>query len=762
MKYPRTGFPLFLASTLAATAIFAAPVDPAPTVKRELAAEGQLYTYIDLEGGWKQLAQELQTALAGTEVGKKDFVAVAEATGLASIRALGLSSTATKDGYDNRFFIHTPGGRKGLLAIFPGEPVAFDGAQMAPADTDFFLEMQLDVPAATGAVTQIIRTVSDSKEEADLAIAMLGGETFAYGKLLDFRGRVVTAIRLHSAEAMERARQELSSQIPMDLFYHSTGGGSFARELLSLSRDWQREDQGARIRFTKTSGDGTEILVLVDGEQIAAGFPRAFVEECLARKIGLAQAPAFKQTLAGTAPKGQSVFYATPRALTELRNTALTLAAFTRNPLISTRRQALAFNQLLSAIDIPAKSVASVVVARPDGLLVRSRSPQSFKAALPAVTLLTPDFLGQLFKSMAKVYADSTATQREGEAIRQKISGDLDRVRAVAMKFFAANPEENEIGLAALREKLPEEKIPALAEVQGDIVFSRASDQIVVDLKNGYSVTHVFPLTDAQRRTIEKNLERLALASAECLLAGNNYVTVGTLTDSGFLERIDPVMGESYDSVDFALETQVLKVQTPGGQEISYTRASRQLAEARRRNAERRIAIEKNLARIDAAVKKYLEGNADAMSVSFEKLAELGLVSDVQPVVGENYAEQLYSMTRDDPYREINTPRVGQVRLMRPLDAAVRAELTEKLSELERLVARYFAANPEAEVVVSGELLPVAEQPSEAKREFDDAGRPVQKQPDLTGLVIRRDYTSLRLALENDQFVEVPRSSTRN
>lgn len=760
MRFLQPSAKLVLTTLLSASALFAAPADPAQVVKRELNADGQLFTYIDFEGGWRKVAQDVQAAFKDTAVGKKDLVTLADASGLSQIRALGLSSTSLKDGYDNRLFVYTPGGRKGLLAIFPGEPAAFDGARLVPADADFFMELKLDVPAVMDAITQIAASVTDSREMAQMAIDAMRKDPKGYGTLLDFKGKVVAAFRLHSPDAVHRAKMEFSMQPPMDLFLQSAGGGTIVKAELAASEDWKREEQGKRIHFTKTNNE-VEILVVVEGESVTAGFPRAFVEECLARKEGLAQSSAFKQALADTAVKGHGIVYVTPRAVHELRNLLNGISAFTMNPWIKGRTKYDMMRQLLASIPTPTKPVASVMVARPDGLLLRERSTQSLKASLPGVALLTPDFLGQFLRAAAETYVASTAVEREGEAIHKKISGDLDAVRAAAQKYFDAHSEEGEISFSTLREKMVEEKLPALAEVQGDITFSRLSDQISFDLKNGHSITHVFPLATEQRKAIENTLKQLAEASAEYLLAGNSYVSVSRLVEAGYMAKPEIFVGEDYDSVSCELEVATLTVKTPGGQEISYERNPGFLIQARRCQAERQIAIEKNLARIHAAARKFLEENTDASSVSFEQLAEKGLVADIQPIAGENYGSEFYNLTKEDAKLSINAPRAGTVVWVRPLDEVVRAELTARLAEIERAAAQYFAKNPKAEVVVSGELIPPPPSKVAKPAEPQDSEGIEPKQPDLSVLVIRRDYTSIKLALENDQLIEVSRTKAK-
>jgi len=751
-----TIFPLAAAATL-----FAAETDPASAVKRELDTNGLFLNYMDFEGGWKKVAQDVQLALKDTPWGNKDFVALAEASGLSQIRALGMSSTSLKSGYDNRIFVFTPGGRKGLLAIFPGEPAAFDGARLAPADTDLFVELRLDVPAVVGAVTQIAASVSGNKEMTAMALDMLRKDPVGYGTLLNFKGRVVALARLHPHEEIEKLKAEFSTKPPVDIFLRAEGGGSIVKNVLGKDESWKREEQGGRIRYSTTKDD-LEIVVIVEGENVTAGFPRTFIEECLTRKDGLAQSAAFKQALSETASKGQSICYVTPRVITELRG-FMSGGMLAGLPMVgfSSLQNRLAMSRMLDSIPVPTKPVTTVIVARPDGLLVRERSVQSLKATLPVMALLTPDFLGQILRVGAQTYAAQDADERAGEIIHQKISGDLDKARTIAGKYFAAHPEEGEVHLSHLREEMAEEKLPALTDVEGDVTFSRASDQISFDLKNGKNITHIFKLTPEQRKTIEGTLKQLAEASVEYLLAGNSYVSISTLVDNGYMPKPEPLVGEDYDQVTLSLDAPTLTVKTPGEQEISYTRDPAAVIQVRRRQAERQIAVEHNLAKIYAAARKYFETTPDESSVSFEQLAQRELVADIKPAAGEDYAHELSSISKDDTKLSITSPRAGTVTWVRPLDEAIQADLTKRLGEIERAAAQYFAKNPKAEVVVSGELLPPPEVKEAKQVETESSESTEKKQPDLTALVIRRDYKSLRITVENDQVIEVPRTRAK-
>jgi hypothetical protein len=739
----------------------------AQTVKRELDPNGQLFTYVDIGDGWQKTAADINTALKDTPWGKKDFVALADALDLSQIRAFGLSATSLKDGYDNRIFVYTPGGRKGLLTIFPGKPAAFEGARFSPSDADFFADVRLDIPAAVSAITQIAGSVSDNREMAALALDMLRKDPTGYGSLLNFRGRVIAVARLHAHAELAKLNLERPATIPVDVFLRAEGGGALVTKLLSDGEAWKREERGGRAYFT-SSKEGTDAVIIVEGETVTAGAPRAFVEECLIRKEGLAQNTGFMQALADTAQMGHAVFYATPRLYSEFREFAnaslkpgLEAAEF-----LASGHNTQYLQQLLNSFPLPTKPVISVLVARADGLLVRQRAPQSLKAALPVVALLTPEFLGQILRLSAQAYAAKDAEDRAGEITHQKISSDLDRAGAAATRFFAAHADTDTVKLSALREAMPEEKLPDFQEiVASEIEFSRQSDKIDFELKIGGSLTHVFTLTPTQRAAIEANLQRLAAASTDYLVAGNSSVSPDTLVEKGFMPKIEPVIGEDYNQVTLELGTAKLTVTTPGAQEISVDRDPLAVVQARHRQAERQIAIEHNLAKIDAIAQQFLVANPDESSVSYEQLAQKELVSEIKPVAGENYADDLGSISKNQEKLEISSPRAGTVTWLRPLDPAVQKKLTKQLKEIERNAAQYFANNPTAEVVISGELLPPPavkeDKPDSSETSAETSENADQKLPDLTALVIRRDYKNIKVTLDNGHEVEVPRSKIK-
>jgi len=753
-----------LATIAATTALFSAEPDPAQSVKRELDPNGLFYTYIDFESGWAKVAQDINLTLKDTALAKKDFVALANATGLSQIRALGLSSTAWKGGYENRFFLYMPSGQKGLLAIFPGEPATFDGARYAPADADFFAELRLDLPAVVSAAMQIALSVADSKELTTMALDTLKKDPSGYGSLLNFKGRVIAIARLHTPENSEQVKAEPSTIPPADIFLRTEGGGAVVLKTLAQKNGWKREEHGKIISFTNTS-DGVETIITVEGETVTAGFPRTFVEECLARKEGLAQNATFQQALTETADKGHGVIHITPRIISELRKFAGNgLASVPNTGFGESKLSRMILDQALDSLPAPTCPVTSVIVARADGLLIREHSTHSLKAALPAISLITPDFLGQILRLSAQTYAATDADERASEIIIKKIRPDLEHANARAVRYFADHEDASTITLSALREAMPEEKLPDFNEViTDDIEFSRQSDQIEFVLKSGRKITHVYPLTPVQRTTIENNLKTMDEASLAYLLGNDrrNEADLPSLIECGYLAKVESLLGENYSQISLTFDSSTLTATTTGGQEVTYTRDPLAVLQARHRQAEIQIIIEQNLAKIDASAQKYFAKNPTEPSVSFKDLVDKEFITGITPVAGEDYSNDLDSITKNQEKLSIASSRAGAVSWARPHSAATLTAITKSLTEIEQKAAQYFAKNPKSEVVISGELLPppVVKELKEGEPESDKTT--AQELPDLSTLVIRRDYKNISITLESDQVIEVRRTKPK-
>jgi hypothetical protein len=137
-------------------------------VRARIDLGGSFFVFIDYEDQIARLGRDLSAAIADAvgddpelAILRQDYEAIFEETGLAGIKAIGMSSTrAGPGGYLNRSFIHAPEPRRGLLAALGGPARPFSTTRLAPPDTDFFVETEIDMPALVRAATAIARRAS--------------------------------------------------------------------------------------------------------------------------------------------------------------------------------------------------------------------------------------------------------------------------------------------------------------------------------------------------------------------------------------------------------------------------------------------------------------------------------------------------------------------------------------------------------------------------------------------------------------------------
>ncbi len=747
-------------------------INPLHAVRRELSPDALFYTYIDFEGGWGQVGRELSDTLKTTSFADKpiDLPGAFEAVGLSQIRALGLSSDAIPGGYDNRFFLYTPSGRAGLFSLFPGKPEPFQAAQFAPADADLVLDLRLDIPALIKTVESVAVKLSGEKEAAGELLRLLSdSREKGLTDLITYQGRAIVIVRIHSQDQIERSRAEFSFKLPFDFFARiETGGKNIAKTLVADT--WLREDKNGRTYFTRKPAEDAppeDIALILDGDTLSIA-STAFAEECLAKTGGLAADPAYREALAASASEGHLLLYMTPKFFSSVRDASKML--FFTSSLFHSRsaKDTLIASQLISMLPVIEKPLTSVLVARDDGILIRGRSIESLKASLPAVSLLTPDFLGRIATYAAKAWAIDDARRHETERAEKEFASQLQQTGEAAQKFFAANPEAESVTLTALKAALPDEKLPDFSAVSStEIEVARASDIVALEHNTLGTIQHIMPLTEAQRATIETTLRAIDQLALEQMIADDSgYTYSSSIIDSGALDpKPVSIYGEDY-SFSLSLSEPRISVTTRGGQEIAIIRDPKAIPRARRAIADRRLLVERNLAKAHAAAREYFKNTPDSYGVSFDELG--ALKPELTPIVGENYSE--LSFSRDGTSISIAHSRFGRVTFTEPPAPELIAALRDRLQKLERAASDYFAKNPKAELVVSGEIY---EDPVTAgTRGYDETGTPVVVvseageipapiTPDISAIVIPRDYESIKASLETGYEVTVPRTKPK-
>lgn len=172
--------------------------------------------------------------------------------------------------------------------------------------------------------------------------------------------------------------------------------------------------------------------------------------------------------------------------------------------------------------------------------------------------------------------------------------------------------------------------------------------------------------------------------------------------------------------------------------------------------------MERNLAKAHEAARRYFEASPEEYSVMFDDLAKKDLKPELISIVGENYSE--LSFSRDGTSLSLTHPRFGRVTHIAPPATELISSLRTRLQKLERAASDYFAKNPKAELVIGGEIY---DEPADAISHeaaiaaVESENSATSNTPDLTALVIRRDYETVKASLENGYEISVPRTKAK-
>ena len=501
--------------------------------------------------------------------------------------------------------------------------------------------------------------------------------------------------------------------------------------------------EGGRTFYTLgEAGLPLQPVAAVEGSALYLATSEAFLRECLARKSGLPQAPAYKQALAATAAEGNTIVYASPRLFTSLRG------LFSSIPQLpgADRTFQVAVQSLmqrLARVDAPALSVLSNL---PEGVLVQSVGPDSLRESLPVLGLATPDLPGNILRVVLPAHVADLRAQalvaRQGESIR----ANLAKVSVAATAYFAANAEAEEVAFEQLRESAPElAKIAAVAgEDYSGLTVRRDRDSIELAAENGASATYGRPLTSAEQQKIEANLA-LYDEAASLYFAAKPDETSMSSSDAcgvGLSESPTSVVGEQYD---FSVERDAVTIElrTPGGTTVTYRRVPGLRWAVLKRRAQQTAEVCRQLALFYSVATDYLAAHPDESYVSgYELFGEGKERPELRPIAGESYSS--VRLNRNSAEVSVEVPGLGPVVYEAELPAAQAAAIRENLRKLATDAAAYFRQHAEEQLVVAGELFATGtEKPTPVAGE------------DYESLVLERSATSLTLVLRNGRKVTV-------
>ncbi|MGC4071032.1 MAG: hypothetical protein QM760_00625 [Nibricoccus sp.] len=353
-------------------------------VNGRLELGGVLYGYMDIDGDVVKLADFLSEATGKVAevnpmlgIAQQNYAQIFDELGLTGVKAIGLSSVRDGEGFRNRVFLYTSGGRRGVLALVGGDAKPFANTRLAPAGTDLFCETELDVPSAYAALRAVVVRIGGdglaNMLESELKKPTPAGVT-PQEVIQQLSGRYTLIARLDTEQPVDLPN---GMSIPgVSALLKLDGMAPVFRKLIKPNNDLVEVTDGGRTFFEVNEAmPGTTLkpVFLFEGDAFVVASTRAFAFECLDRKSGGLDGQAdFQKALASVGTSGNGLSYVTPRLLSEIRK--VIDSATQSNP------------QLASLGDFwgrflpeTSKPLVSVRANLPEGILIRSYSYRSLK-----------------------------------------------------------------------------------------------------------------------------------------------------------------------------------------------------------------------------------------------------------------------------------------------------------------------------------------------------------------------------------------------
>lgn len=409
-------------------------------VNRQLELGGSLYAYVDVEGDVVKLLASVQQILEqaaktdpqAAQFAKHDLKAIATTLGLTDIKAMGVSSVPEGDGYfRNRMFFYTGGERHGLMASLGGKAVPFKHVNLAPADTAFYAEAEVDLPVVYRTIKDVVSQVAGepvgNKLEASLKQAGEAAALSVLDLIYGLKGHSAMVVRMDSTKPMTFPGPSPVVTPGFSLLLCVEGIGPVLEPTLAKLPILRRSDSGTRHIYELAMPlpvEGIKPVLVVDGSNLYFSTTLAFHDECRSQKAGLADDPEFKRALAHVGTEGNGLNYVTPRFFDELRKIE------TLNPNLPEEAKSK-MNFIFSQLPKLEQPLVAVRTNLPDGILVRSHLNRSHKQDIAMATAYNPITVGILAAMAIPAFQKVRASSQE-----KAVMNNLRMLHAAAEQHY--------------------------------------------------------------------------------------------------------------------------------------------------------------------------------------------------------------------------------------------------------------------------------------------------------------------------------------
>jgi type IV pilus assembly protein PilA len=394
-------------------------------VNKQLELGGTLYGYVDIDGDLLQLTGQLQSLLA--EVGRgqpaaglvarQDLSAIVTLLGLTDVKALGVSSVPDGTGYfRNRLFVYTGGERHGLMAALGGKPGPLKHIGLAPADTTFFGESEMDFGVVYKTLKEVVAKVAGEPASNQIeTMLQKAGEaaTISYLDLIyGLKGRTAVVVRVDAEKTIRMPGRDGMVIPAFSLLACVEGIGQVVEPSLAKARELRRSDNRNLHIYEvaqKLPFEGVQPAFVVDGSMLYFTTSIAFLNECRAQKSGLAQVAEFKSALTQLGAENNGLTYVSPKLFARIRDVEKL------NPNLPAQTKSV-LNFVLTQMPDSDRPLVAARTNTEDGILIRSHLNRSMKQDIAAISIYNPITVG-LMAAMAIPAFQKVQTASQDKAV---------------------------------------------------------------------------------------------------------------------------------------------------------------------------------------------------------------------------------------------------------------------------------------------------------------------------------------------------------
>lgn len=402
-------------------------------VVSKLDTGGVLLAYMDIAQDPEKLAESIEEIYVAASAANPnmaplpfDISDTIGSLGFFGIDGVGASSKADESGYFvNKFYMYTPEGRQGLLALAGGAPRAIDLPQRAPADAALAFDMDFDASVLRDLALQLAAAVMGPAGEDVVNGALakpVGPLQWTWEDVLKRANTRLTGVVSLDASLPRIEIENGASSIPgFDGLIALDGFGGLVEQLRPMAESggqavWEDADAYEILRVTAPMppevGYMAPIIARIKAnDRLVFATRIEYLDAFLGGGAKLASAPEYKELARGFPAEGNSFTFVSAKMTEVMEDVMRRGVEKDGDPGAQAVFDAIQKSELLAS-----SAMAGVGVNEPQGLYSISRSKSSLKASifsLPAA--IATAGAAQYFSQRAALDEQSDDAEYEGD-----------------------------------------------------------------------------------------------------------------------------------------------------------------------------------------------------------------------------------------------------------------------------------------------------------------------------------------------------------